>query len=110
MIVYRSQGQDKEIMRRDKDLLISVLREAGSNYKSDSIVSCPFHTDKHPSGSIFTKDGVWRFACHSGNCTWDSGDILDVMAKLLPANPPPIRRGSACVRLLGSPPANAGAL
>lgn len=66
-----------ESIRASKDQLVSELRKLGSKVRGNSY-SCPFHDDKHPSGSVYQKDGVWRFKCHGcGYC----GDIFDVRSR-----------------------------
>lgn len=45
-------------------------------------VRCPFHDDKHASGSIYQgKDGAWRYHCHTPTCGV-SGDVYDLRRKL----------------------------
>jgi hypothetical protein len=54
---------DPEV-KADHDALVEALTEAGGTVDNDT-VSCPFHADARPSGSIYEKDGVWRYKCHS---------------------------------------------
>lgn len=51
-------------VKGDRDALVGALLEAGATVDGDS-VRCPFHADVHPSGSIYEKNGCWRYKCHS---------------------------------------------
>jgi KaiC/GvpD/RAD55 family RecA-like ATPase len=67
--------------RLSRDVLLNELHSAGAKAKGTAI-SCVFHDDKTPSGSIYQDaDGVWRFKCHAGSCGF-SGDVFDLRAKL----------------------------
>jgi len=66
-----------ELNRSSSDDLLAELDAAGAVRRGTSI-KCPFHEDDHPSGSVYEKDGIWRFKCHA--CGW-CGDRYDVKAK-----------------------------
>lgn len=40
---------------------------------------CPFHDDKHASGSVYQTEGIWKFTCHT--CSY-TGDIFDVRSRM----------------------------
>lgn len=70
----------KENLRRDRGALANALREAGAEF-SGAGVKCPFHEDRHASGSIHQDAaGVWRFKCHTAACGF-AGDVFDVVAR-----------------------------
>ena len=67
--------------RKDKASLLAALKSAGAAVRG-SAISCPFHEDDHPSGSIHQDDaGIWRFKCHTDGCNF-AGDVWDVRAKI----------------------------
>lgn len=59
---------------------MNALTEAGARVRGTA-VRCPFHEDRHESGSLFERDGEWRYQCHAGGCGW-RGDVADVRAKI----------------------------
>lgn len=65
-------------LRADRAVLVSAIRDAGGEIVNGR-VTCPFHDDKTPSGSIWEKDGVYRYTCHS-QCNW-TGDVFDVVQR-----------------------------
>lgn len=68
-------------MREDREQLLQELTEAGAEVKyGGRTVKCPFHEDHNPSGSVYEKNGIWRFQCHTTACGF-CGDFLDVRAK-----------------------------
>jgi len=69
--------QEKDTIRQDRSALDAALCEAGAIIKGKS-VKCPFHDDRHPSGSIYLgEDGAWRFKCHTASCGF-CGDVFDI--------------------------------
>ncbi len=67
--------------RASKSDLLSELKTAGATIKADGReIICPFHEDKSPSGSVYEKDGIFRFKCHAASCGF-CGDVFDVVAK-----------------------------
>lgn len=64
--------------RQDKAALDAELDAAGVRRKGKAIY-CPFHEDRHPSGSTYRDHGgAWKYKCHGcGFC----GDVFDVRAK-----------------------------
>lgn len=69
-----------ESKRRDRGALEAELRAAGATIKGTA-VKCPFHDDKHPSGSIYAdNEGVWRFKCNAGSCGF-GGDLYDIRVR-----------------------------
>jgi hypothetical protein len=72
---------DKDRLRTDRGELERALKDAGAVFKGKACM-CPFHEDKHPSGSIHRgDDSVWRFKCHVPTCGFH-GDVFDVRARL----------------------------
>lgn len=73
--------EQTQIIRADRNVLELALRAAGCTFRGKAC-TCPFHEDKHASGSIFqAQDGHWMFKCFTPACGF-SGDIFDVRAKL----------------------------
>ena len=69
-----------ETKRKDKSALLAELQAAGAKVRGDA-VACPFHDDRHASGSVYQDDaGVWRFRCHAQECAFH-GDVFDVRAR-----------------------------
>jgi hypothetical protein len=61
------------------DPLVTELVRAGAEVKGRA-VKCPWHDDRHASGSIYQDDaGVWRFKCMV--CE-EGGDVYDLRAKI----------------------------
>jgi putative DNA primase/helicase len=59
--------------------LVAELVRAGAEVKGRS-VKCPWHDDRHASGSIYQDDaGVWRFKCMVCGV---GGDVYDLRAKI----------------------------
>lgn len=66
--------------RQDRSALETELRAAGAEIRGNA-VQCPFHEDRHASGSIYQgEDGVWRFKCNAALCGV-GGDVFDVRAR-----------------------------
>jgi hypothetical protein len=62
-------------LERGRNDLLAELEAAGAKV-SNNAIRCPFHADKHPSGSIYQgKDGGWRYCCHGCSA---SGDLYDI--------------------------------
>lgn len=73
-------SQATESKRRDRGALEAELRAAGADIRGTT-VKCPFHDDKHPSGSIYAdSEGVWRYKCNAAACGF-GGDLYDVRAR-----------------------------
>jgi len=64
-------------LKRDRGALELELINAGAVIKGKKVL-CPFHDDHTPSGSVYEKDGVWRYKCFACDV---SGDIFDIRAK-----------------------------
>ncbi|WP_017413475.1 CHC2 zinc finger domain-containing protein [Clostridium tunisiense] len=62
--------------------LIEFLGYGGVN------CNCIFHEDHKPSASIYTNEenGHWLYKCHSTNCNFDNGSIIDVVMSLQGCN------------------------
>ena len=68
-----------ENLRTDRAALLAELRRAGADVTRPGAIRCPFHDDKHPSGSVHQDPaGVWRFKCHGCG---EGGDVFDLRAK-----------------------------
>jgi hypothetical protein len=73
----------EELFNTIKQLnLIEFLGYGGVN------CSCIFHEDHKPSASIFINEenGHWLYKCHSTNCDFDIGSIIDVVMRLQRSN------------------------
>ena len=72
---------DLESIKRNRDALLAVLRDAGATI-TGARVRCCFHEDKSPSGGIIERDGVWLFSCRA--CTWNKGKAMgDIFAVVM---------------------------
>jgi KaiC/GvpD/RAD55 family RecA-like ATPase len=71
--------ETKDDIRGNLATLEMMLRTAGGVVKGKT-VKCPFHEDRHPSGHLYEKDGVWRFKCNAASCNF-CGDFFDVKAR-----------------------------
>ena len=66
---------EQAVMRQSRGPLAQALG-VSANTKA---IKCPYHDDKHASGSIhLDQDGAWRFHCFT--CQW-KGDVFDVIAR-----------------------------
>ena len=64
--------------RMSMDALVAELVRAGAEVRGRA-VKCPWHDDRHASGSIYQDDGgVWRFKCMVCEV---GGDVFDLRAK-----------------------------
>ncbi len=77
MIIDRYKDSAADELKRDEKALASVLKEAGAEIRGRT-VKC-FCDDVHPSGSIYSTEGTFRYKCHK--CGFN-GSILDVIAKV----------------------------
>jgi len=62
-------------------LQVVVSNSTGSSYT----VQCPFHVDETPSASIFQdpSSGHWLLTCHSDQCDFDTGSIVEIAQRQL---------------------------
>lgn len=70
-------------LKADRGRLEAEIETAGGKVRRTA-VNCPFHDDKHASGSIHRHDdGAWLYTCHA--CSWNgnenTGDIVDVVRR-----------------------------
>ncbi len=71
----------QERQRQDRSALETELKAAGAEIRGNA-VRCPFHEDRHASGSIYQgKDQVWRFKCNAESCG-AGGDVFDIRARV----------------------------
>ncbi len=70
----------QERQRQDRSALEAEIKAAGGEIRGNT-VRCPFHDDEHASGSIYEKDGVWRYKCQVPTCGV-GGDIFDIRATI----------------------------
>ena len=75
--VYGITTADVAVLKADRNRLVQELKSAGATIRG-SAFKCPFHDDRKPSGSIFTRDGVWFAKCHG--CGF-FGDVIDVLRR-----------------------------
>jgi hypothetical protein len=67
----------KDARRRDRAELEQAVRAAGGDIVRGNAAKCPFHDDRHASGSIYADEqGVWRLKCHT--CKTPPMDVFDV--------------------------------
>ena len=70
------------VVKADRGKLVQALEDAGATVSGTSVF-CPFHPDKHASGSVHQNDGTWLYTCHT--CNWNrtksTGDVVDVVRK-----------------------------
>jgi len=69
--------QELDTIRHSRDALITELQQAGAKIKGNAVL-CPFHEDRHPSGGLFERDGIWRYNCLACGV---GGDVFDIRAK-----------------------------
>lgn len=73
--------------RKDINVIITELRDAGATRFDGRMVACPFCKEKSPSGSIYqdttNSERPWLYKCHSGKGCGFQGDWVDVRAKRL---------------------------
>ena len=68
--------------RFSPESMIAELRRAGAQIVRPGPCRCPFHEDKHASGSMSQRpDGHWYYHCHTPTCGV-SGDVFDLRARL----------------------------
>lgn len=66
-------------LRQDRLALERELQAAGGEIRGNA-AKCPFHDDRHASGSIYRgEDGSWHFKCHVCDA---GGDIYDIRAQI----------------------------
>lgn len=70
-----------EAVRGDRSKLVAILEGAGAKFKSHkNECNCPFHDDKNPSSGVFqTKEGAWKFKCHTCGKGGDYFEILSII-------------------------------
>jgi len=64
-----------------KYLQIPAVATGGSSIT----VHCPFHTDRTASASVFRNQstGHWLLTCHSDDCDFDTGSIIEIACRQL---------------------------
>jgi hypothetical protein len=60
------------------DLAGFVYRHYDIRVSSGGAALCPFHEDEKPSLSVFQRNGIWGWKCHSCDC---GGTIIDFVMK-----------------------------
>lgn len=65
-------------IRTNRAALVAELEKANSKFRGN-LCYCVFHDDRHASGGIYEKNGIWRFKCQACGV---GGDIFDIRAKL----------------------------
>jgi len=75
-------------IKSDRGLLVAELLQAGAKFRGNTVF-CPFHEDRHPSGGIYEKDGVWRYKCLACGV---GGDIFDIRSKVAGSTPAQVMR------------------
>lgn len=63
--------------RADRSLLLAELEAAGADVSRPGSIRCPYHEDRHPSGGVYERGGVWRYRCHGCDA---GGDVFDLRA------------------------------
>ena len=70
-----------EYLTKDVDMFAYLKEQYNIRENTPSSFSCIFHKDKNPSTSIFTTDnGTQLYHCHSDNCAFDKGNLIQVVA------------------------------
>jgi len=61
-----------------------TLNENDYKNKDKIYIHCPFHHDSTPSGSIYRRveDGYYYYKCHSKECGYGPGTIIDIVQKI----------------------------
>lgn len=92
-VVPKDTGYPKKIFHSYRDAFDYIAKEVDFfeylkkfyNLQGDSSRSfhCIFHDDERPSASIFKSDsGINLYCCHSGNCNFKTGNIIQVVQEL----------------------------
>ena len=69
---------EQQQLRQDRAALVAELEQAGAEIRG-SEVKCPYHDDRHASGSVWQDpEGVWRYKCHACDA---SGDVFDLQSR-----------------------------
>lgn len=69
---------EQQHLRQDRAALVHELEQAGAVVRGTE-VTCPYHGDRHASGSVWRDDqGVWRYKCHACDA---SGDVFDLQSR-----------------------------
>lgn len=78
MIIDNYTGYRLDGIKRSKNVLLSVLKQAGSTLIRGASVRCPFCDDGNPSGGVYeTEGGVYKYKCHKCG---KQGSVIDVIS------------------------------
>lgn len=81
--IFRSYRDAFDYIAKDIDLFDYLKDFYKLDGNSSRSFSCIFHTDEKPSASIFKSDsGINLYCCHSGNCSFKTGNIVQVVQEL----------------------------
>ena len=66
---------------KDVDMFAYLQKHYNLKDGSPSGFCCILHKDENPSASIFTTDnGIQLYCCHSDNCAFDKGNLIQLIA------------------------------
>lgn len=72
---YNLKDIEEDLKKRD---LAEYLNIKNTTNQESISITCPFHTDKSNSASIYKYQSKYYLKCHSSNCDFDKGTIIEV--------------------------------
>jgi CHC2-type zinc finger protein len=63
---------------KQKLTLPLLMQQLGLGEHANKSAKCPFHNDRHNSFSIWQRNGVWFFKCHTGCGDGDEINFLEL--------------------------------
>ena len=81
--IFHSYRDAFDYIAKDFDLFEYLKEFYNLQGESSRSFCCIFHDDERPSASIFKSDsGINLYCCHSGNCKFNTGNIVQVVQEL----------------------------
>jgi hypothetical protein len=86
-IIVGTKRQNTQTLKNLNEAVKYICRQDLAQYlgykqtQDSTTITCPFHNDKTPSASIYNQDGKYYMKCHSSNCSFKSGTIIQIVAK-----------------------------
>lgn len=81
--IFHSYRDAFDYIAKDFDLFEYLKEFYNLQGESSKSFCCIFHDDERPSASIFKSDsGINLYCCHSGNCKFNTGNIVQVVQEL----------------------------
>ncbi len=81
--IFRSYRDAFDYISKEIDFFDYLKEFYNLQGESSRSFCCIFHDDERPSASIFKSDsGINLYCCHSGNCNFKTGNIVQVVQEL----------------------------